>query len=360
MPLLAAYLLGLDMERKPDPSWAHPAPEGVQCALEAVKGGVVVGQLVLSGQSLSGASHSPSRLSRGHLLGRSPLCDFVLDHESISRQHAFVGWDRDGKLLVADLNSAHGTTVEQRALRPGMTVELKDGSTIAFGASSRSYVVKLRTVADIEAEAAENEAEKLKGSVQEYRRLCILRLCTTCDDDGLASSATFGPPEVVRISAVLLDTERPVPLGTLPRVLGTFSTLCRPTNNPLLSRKCRELAQCAQEEIDQALSVLHGLTSFMEWLAQNGALGGDGERKISESHHNDEDTEKSIQKPIMVVTLGESAIKRHLPRECVSCPPPPLHVTRCRQPPLMRYCRCHCHSSTKRCAGRHCWKNGSR
>ena len=46
------------------------------------------------------------------LFGRVPVCDFILEHASISRQHAFVGWDHTGQLLITDM-SAHGTTINR-------------------------------------------------------------------------------------------------------------------------------------------------------------------------------------------------------------------------------------------------------
>ena len=40
------------------------------------------------------------------------MCEFILEHASISRQHAFVGWDHTGQLLITCMG-AHGTTINR-------------------------------------------------------------------------------------------------------------------------------------------------------------------------------------------------------------------------------------------------------
>merc|ERR1712224_468084 len=44
-----------------------------------------------------------------YVLGRVATCDIVAEHKSISRQHAFVGWDSFGTLFVQDLDTSWGT-----------------------------------------------------------------------------------------------------------------------------------------------------------------------------------------------------------------------------------------------------------
>jgi inhibitor of KinA sporulation pathway (predicted exonuclease)/pSer/pThr/pTyr-binding forkhead associated (FHA) protein len=289
------------MERKPDPRWATMPPEDVTVSIEVYKSGELVDTHRLCGQ---GIERKPA-----FLFGRTPVCDFVLEHASISRQHAFIGWDHTGALLITD-SSAHGTSVNRTTAVPsgGVAAKLKDGDTIAFGASSRSYVVSSRTKAEIEAAAAAEE-EARAAPPQPFQRLCALQLVTTCGENGETSgSATFlGPPEVVRLSAVLLDTRRPMRPGAPPRLLGEFDELARPSMNPLLSEFCLRLAGTTQDSVDAAQPLRDVLTSFISWLDEHGCFG--------EAAATDE-TEKA-QKPVMVVTLGESNLKRHLPRECL-------------------------------------------
>ena len=78
-----------------------------------------------------------------YTLGRTG--DIVLEHASCSRQHAKVERDGDGALWVTDLNSAQGTFLDGslEPLRVGARTQLHDGSTLCFGKSTRSYVVRL-------------------------------------------------------------------------------------------------------------------------------------------------------------------------------------------------------------------------
>ena len=69
---------------------------------------------------------------RGLLIGRDPAnCQVVLADDEISRTHAWVGFDNEGRVVVRDRNSANGTYVNQvriqeRVLRP--TDELEVGT----------------------------------------------------------------------------------------------------------------------------------------------------------------------------------------------------------------------------------------
>jgi hypothetical protein len=51
--------------------------------------------------------------STSTVIGRSPSCDFVICHESISRRHAMLA--RDGeRVIITDLGSTNGTFVNGR------------------------------------------------------------------------------------------------------------------------------------------------------------------------------------------------------------------------------------------------------
>ncbi|KAL0049954.1 hypothetical protein WJX82_001575 [Trebouxia sp. C0006] len=79
------------------------------------------------------------------VFGRQPGgCDMVLEHLSISRQHAHLSMDLNGRCFITDMASGHGTNVDGLWLRPKAPRGLQLGSIIKFGASSRTYtVVKL-------------------------------------------------------------------------------------------------------------------------------------------------------------------------------------------------------------------------
>lgn len=73
-------------------------------------------------------------------LGRSTgQVDILMQHESISREHATVV--RKGtELFIADLGSAHGTLLDGRRLMTNALAKLQSGAQLRFGASSRVYV----------------------------------------------------------------------------------------------------------------------------------------------------------------------------------------------------------------------------
>jgi len=114
---------------------------------------------------------------------------FVLDHASISRQHAVIQHrgQNGGRLYIYDLGSVHHTYWNQRQIRPFVYVPLRVGDVLRFGESSRLYVLgsqdprayelldlqnTIQEVATKEAQGrllikkkmlAENEASRKKG-----------------------------------------------------------------------------------------------------------------------------------------------------------------------------------------------------
>lgn len=218
------------------------------------------------------------------LFGRHPVCDFVLEHGSVSRQHAWVGWDDKGRLLVSDLGSAHGTTVNKvNPVCKPTAVVLTDGNVLGFGASSRTYIIRIISAADA--------AYMGDGPQQRYRRLCVLQLTMTCGDGGeTSSSASFaGPPEVSPSALPRLPlrcsplSEWPAPLQVAefdavlldsggrsgkPVVLGRHSSRCRPAINRLLTATCLRQLNATQAEIDNAPSLRACLSNLAEWLVE--------------------------------------------------------------------------------------------
>ncbi|KAM0946297.1 putative transcription factor interactor and regulator FHA-SMAD family [Dioscorea sansibarensis] len=74
------------------------------------------------------------------LVGRHPDCHVVLDHPSISRFHLEVQVKPFlQKLFVVDRSSVHGTWVSGAKIEPCVPVELVEGDTLRFGASTRVY-----------------------------------------------------------------------------------------------------------------------------------------------------------------------------------------------------------------------------
>ncbi|CAL0334534.1 unnamed protein product [Lupinus luteus] len=110
------------------PDWAIEPRLGV-FYLEVLKDGVVLDRINLD--------------RRRNLFGRQvQTCDFVLDHQSVSRQHAAVVPHKNGSVYVIDLGSAHGTFVANERLTKDSPVELEVGQSLRFAASTRSYVLR--------------------------------------------------------------------------------------------------------------------------------------------------------------------------------------------------------------------------
>merc|ERR1712107_517580 len=68
--------------------------------------------------------------------------DFVTSHESCSRKHATVQlWC--GQIMLTDLGTAHGTTVDGRMLPKNVPIRLVTGANVKFGASTRVHIFRM-------------------------------------------------------------------------------------------------------------------------------------------------------------------------------------------------------------------------
>uniref|UniRef100_A0A1D1XIB6 Nuclear inhibitor of protein phosphatase 1 n=1 Tax=Anthurium amnicola TaxID=1678845 RepID=A0A1D1XIB6_9ARAE len=115
------------------PDWAIEPRPGVYY-LDVLKDGQVLDRVNLD--------------KRRHIFGRQqPTCDFVLDHQSVSRQHAAVVPHRNGSIYVIDLGSVHGTFVANERLKKDIPVELEVGQSLRFAASTRIYILRKDTAA---------------------------------------------------------------------------------------------------------------------------------------------------------------------------------------------------------------------
>ncbi|XP_062009733.1 uncharacterized protein LOC133726235 [Rosa rugosa] len=75
-----------------------------------------------------------------YMFGRVDLCDFVLEHPTISRFHAVLQFKRSGDAYIYDLGSTHGTFVNKNQVSKKVYVDLHVGDVIRFGHSSRLYI----------------------------------------------------------------------------------------------------------------------------------------------------------------------------------------------------------------------------
>lgn len=105
----------------------------------------------LTCQDLAAASY-PLMPSVRYLVGRSIQCDIRLQDPSVSRIHAAIRMDRDGRIYLADQGSFNGILRNQRPIR--RTVELRVGDRVQIGryvfvveANSRSLDESQQTTA---------------------------------------------------------------------------------------------------------------------------------------------------------------------------------------------------------------------
>ncbi|KAK7820784.1 protein phosphatase 1 regulatory inhibitor subunit ppp1r8 like protein [Quercus suber] len=75
-----------------------------------------------------------------YMFGRVDLCDFVLDHPTVSRFHAVIQFKRNGDAYLYDLGSTHGTSINKSQVKKRVYMDLRVGDVIRFGLSSRLYI----------------------------------------------------------------------------------------------------------------------------------------------------------------------------------------------------------------------------
>lgn len=119
------------MDRFKLPSWSRD-PQLEKCALEVFKSTKKIG-------TVTRVSKHKSVVFGRH----KSYADVILQHPSISRQHAVILHGKSGNMYLMDLASSHGTFVNKRKLQPEQREPLREGDTIKFGASSRRYIVRL-------------------------------------------------------------------------------------------------------------------------------------------------------------------------------------------------------------------------
>ncbi|KAK2968615.1 hypothetical protein RJ640_028262 [Escallonia rubra] len=107
------------------PPWSEPPCHSY--SLEVLKDGAIVHQLDVHEKG-------------AYMFGRVDLCDFVLEHPTISRFHAVLQFKKNGDAYIYDLGSMHGTYVNKNQVKKKVYVELHVGDVIRFGQSSRLYI----------------------------------------------------------------------------------------------------------------------------------------------------------------------------------------------------------------------------
>ncbi|KAI3880604.1 hypothetical protein MKX03_037476 [Papaver bracteatum] len=107
-----------------------------------------------------------------YMFGRVDVCDFVLDHPTISRFHAVLQFKQSGEAYLYDLGSTHGTSINKNQVKRKIYTDLHVGDVVRFGQSTRMYIfqgpselmppegdlAKIRSAAKIREEARDREA----------------------------------------------------------------------------------------------------------------------------------------------------------------------------------------------------------
>ena len=110
------------------PAWS--ARPTMATELEVIKAGVV-----LENRELVGREY--------FVLGRQndPSVHLLLEHPSISRQHAVLQFKKTGQVYLFDLGSTWGSYVNMKRIPSREYVEVVDGDMLKFGESTRTYIL---------------------------------------------------------------------------------------------------------------------------------------------------------------------------------------------------------------------------
>lgn len=74
-------------------------------------------------------------------LGRSRRCDLLIVDRTISKMHALITYDHEGRLVLGDGASTNGTFLDEQRLTPGRMVPLHDGAVLRFGALHATWML---------------------------------------------------------------------------------------------------------------------------------------------------------------------------------------------------------------------------
>jgi DNA-binding NtrC family response regulator len=187
--------------------------------------------------SADGAFTTHPLPDRGELtVGRSRTCDVVIDHSSVSRQHAVVIIEGE-QVWVVDQGSSNGTTLRGRRIAPGERIAVRPGDSFEVGHA----VLLLRRIESgapprrvwphsyFEARVEEEAARSLRSG----RPFSLMRLSLAKQGPAGLLEDVFGvclrAPDVVALYApgelevLLVETAAHQADAVAERVIGRFS-----------------------------------------------------------------------------------------------------------------------------------------
>ncbi|KAG5505416.1 hypothetical protein GH5_03436 [Leishmania sp. Ghana 2012 LV757] len=78
-----------------------------------------------------------------YLFGKNPVCDYVLEHPSISSVHAALIFNKEHACFVLlDLGSTNGVRLEGKRVEPRKPIPITLGAVMQFGYSTRTYELR--------------------------------------------------------------------------------------------------------------------------------------------------------------------------------------------------------------------------
>lgn len=117
----------------PATNLSHLIPETVATVADAT---VARGELVVSFNIGGGRVEKRFALEQGKRLsvGRTKENDVAIDHTSVSKLHASLLLNSEGKLVIADTGSTNGTYLNDERIAYGKAIEIFEGDKVKFGA----------------------------------------------------------------------------------------------------------------------------------------------------------------------------------------------------------------------------------
>ena len=167
------------------------------------------------------ALHGGKRIS----VGRTKENDVAIDDQSISKAHASLLLNKEGKLIVADTGSTNGTFVRGERIAYGKAVELSAGESVSFGLVK----VEVNFAPKLPAEAGPTQAYKI-GDMEFASRTEAKGGGESFSD---ISDATQGPPKATQ-HGLSPPADAPLPtVASIPIKPDLLSPFAKPVESPV-------------------------------------------------------------------------------------------------------------------------------
>ncbi|PIN00081.1 Anion exchanger adaptor protein Kanadaptin, contains FHA domain [Handroanthus impetiginosus] len=122
-----------------------------------------------------------------YMFGRVDICDFVLEHPTISRFHAVLQFRSDGGAYLYDLGSTHGTFINKKQVKKRVYVDLHVGDVIRFGSSSRLYIFQgPPDLMPLEADLKSLRKAKIQQEMQDMEESLLRAKLEASSADGIS------------------------------------------------------------------------------------------------------------------------------------------------------------------------------